>query len=286
MQSQKTNILYLTTRCNLECIYCYESKKRNSPEFEHFAVTEEQIDEFVARLEEDEGEVKSSTIVIMGGEPTLAMDELRYLIDAIIASSRKMDKQYFASFTTNGVLLNNSKFYDELLALFEYSGLNDFHITLEISYDGIGQEMRPFPNGESSRDVVESVLHKLNDQNYPFKLSYTVSEKNYDKLYDEAIYFFENYPSLNKISFSFAFERLDQHLGQNFGFKLKDAYRPIMRKLYLYYRKPICGIACASGKEAGCEECNKGNFDGNRYLSPTMGILEKDKFTEDNFGQF
>ena len=284
---QKTNIIYLTTRCNLECEYCYESNKRNQPDFKHYSVTKQQIDDFVEELEITEGNVKSTTIVIMGGEPTLAIDELEYLIQSLIKSSKKMDKQYYATFTTNGVLLNNDEFYKKLLGIFSESSKKGFGLELEISYDGIGQDLRPFPNGMDSREIVEGVISKLSNDKFPFRISYTVSEKNWDKLVEETIRIFEKYPTCTKVSLSFAFERIDQFLGDGVGFLLKDEYRPVMRKLYEIYGKPICGVACrGEDHDYGCTECDKSTFDGNRYLSPTKGILTKEKYTEDVFGQF
>jgi len=285
-KTQKTNIIYLTTRCNLECEYCYESNKRNQPDFQHYEVTKKQIDDFIEELETTEGEIKSTTIVIMGGEPTLAITELEYLIESLLNSSKKLDKKYYATFTTNGVLLNNQSFYDKLLKLFDESDEKGFRLELEISYDGIGQDLRPFPDGSSSKEIVESVIDKLTHDKRPFRISYTVSEKNWDKLVEEAILIFEKYPTCIKISFSFAFERLDQYLGDGVGFKLKKDYKSIMRELYKIYHRPICGLACGEGQEYGCLECDKSTFDGNRYLSPTKGILTKEKFTECEFGQF
>ena len=283
---QKTNIIYLTTKCNLECEYCYESHKRNQPDFKHYTVTEEQIDEFIAELEENEGDIQSTTIVIMGGDPSLAVPELKYLINAVIKSSKKMNKQYYATFTTNGVLLNNSEYYDQLLKILNDAEKDGFTLKLEISYDGIGQELRKYPNGQSSQKEVENVLARLKNEERPFRISYTVSEKNYDKLVEEAVRIFETYPTCDKLSFSFAFERIDMHLGGGVGFQIKDEYKPIMRELYKVYGIPICGLACGEGQEYGCLECDKSTFDGNRYLSPTKGILTKEKYTEDNFSQF
>lgn len=283
---QKVNIVYLTTKCNLECEYCYESNKRNQPDFEHFTVTQKQIDEFIDELEEREGGIKSSTIVIMGGDPSLAIPELEYMVEKVLESTKKMNKDYYATFTTNGVLLNNDEYYKKLWHILDYSTKNGFRLELEISYDGAGQELRKFPNGSSSRQIVENVLDKLTEDKRPFCISSTVTEKNYDILVEEAIRMFETYPTCINLSFSFAFQRLDDYLGTDAGFKLKNAYMPVMRELYKIYKIPICGLACGQGKYEGCDDCDKSTFDGNRYLSPTKGILTKDQYTEDEFGQF
>ena len=286
MDTQKTNIIYLTTKCNLECDYCYESNKRNQPEFEHFTCTEEQIDEFIDELEVTEGKIQSTTIVIMGGDPSLAIPELEYLIAKVLESTKKMGKHYYACFTTNGVLMNNDAYYKNLMGIIKKATADGFAMEIEISYDGIGQELRKYPNGQTSRKEVEAVINKLNDDKHDFCISYTVSEKNYDKLIEEAITIFEKWSYCHNLSYSFAFERIDEHLGPNFGFQIAEEYKPSMRELYKIYGVPICGLACGAGNEYGCLDCDKSTFDGNRYLSPTKGILTKDKHTEEKFSQF
>ena len=283
---QKVNIIYITTKCNLECEYCYESNKRNQPDFEHFTATYKQIDEFIEELERTEGDIQSTTIVVMGGDPSLAVPELEYLIAKVLESTKKMNKHYYATFTTNGVLLNNDVYYKKLLKVLDDSTKNGFKFDLEISYDGIGQELRAFPNGKSSRAVVENVLAKLEKDKYKFCISCTVTEKNYDKLVEEAVRMLETYKSCINLSFSFAYERIDQFVGDGAGFEYAEKYKPYMRELYKIYGIPICGLACGEGHEYGCLDCDKSTFDGNRYLSPTKGILTKDQYTEDNFGQF
>jgi len=286
IDTQKVNIVYLTTKCNLECEYCYESNKRNQPDFVHYTVTKDQIDDFISELEKREGMVQSSTIVIMGGEPTLAIPELEYFIDKVLESSKKMNKQYYATFTTNGVLLNNDNFYCKFLELVKYSKENGFNLELEISYDGIGQELRPFPDGSSSVDIVSGVIEKLSNDKILFRISYTVTEKNYNMLVEEAVKIFEKYKTCIKLSYSIAYQRLDDNFGSGFAKRLVGMYKPIMRELYNIYHIPICGLACGEGEYNGCNECNKSTFNGNRYLSPIQGIITKDQYTEDVFGQF
>ncbi len=283
--SQRTNILYLTTKCNLECEYCYESSKRNEPGFEHFTVTREQIDEFMEVLEFKEGNVKSTSVVVMGGDPSLALDEYFYFCDKLIESGKKLGKEYYGIFTTNGVLLNNEKYYKDFMERWnknDEKGKGIVRWSLEISYDHIGQYLRCFPNGKDSTEIVASVLGKLERDKMTYRISATVTEANWDKLVEESIYFFEKYEYINHLSFSFAFQRLDTHFRRpGFGFKLKSDYEPVMNELYKIYKIPICGLACEE-----CQECDNSNFEGNRYLSPTTGITIADSITNKEFRQF
>lgn len=277
---QMTNIIYLTTKCNLDCSYCYEANKRKAPGFKHFNVTTEQIDEFVKELEEREGQVPQSTIVIMGGEPTLAINELEYLIEKIIESTKKMGKLYFAKFTTNGIMLNIPKFYKKFWDLVEYSTNNGFRISLEISYDGLGQCERKTVSGDSSIDLVESAITKVDQDGKYYCISYTVHEKNWWLLAEDAIRIFERFPNVDRLSFSIAYQMLD-NVKPGLGVAIYKEYTPIFRQIFEHYKKPICAFVC---KECGI--CDKGNFTGNRYCSPTKGIMTAKKRTEHEFDQF
>lgn len=279
---QRTNIIYLTTKCNLACAYCYEG---NGDEFyekyPHVFVSNEQIDEFVNEMEIREGSVASSSISFMGGEPSLAYDQLVYFVDRIIASSKKMNKQYHAVFTTNGILLDTPEYYKKFIALLEYSRRNGFYINVEISYDGVGQDLRVFPNGISTKDTVLRVINKLESDGHKFRISCTVSEKNYNVIVEQVILFLESYKNLINVTCSIAFERLDQFLGPDAGFRIRRELKPYMKELYKIYDVPICGLACGA-----CTRCNKENFEGNRYMSPTKGLMLGDEETVGKFEQF
>jgi len=284
-QTQRTNILYLTTDCNLDCTYCYEANKRNQEGFVHFELTEAQIDEYVEEIERTEGTVKSSTVVIMGGEPTMAHAQIEYVIEKMIQSAKKLNKGYYCTFTTNGIKLGNSAYYKKLMDLFQYANENGFTIIPEISYDGkYGQKNRVFPNGTDSTEIVKGVVHKLNKDGIKFDISAVVTDLNHDKLIEETIRFFETYKnSLNKLTYSFAHQELDTAFGLGYSRQIMKEYRPYMVQLFKKYNIPICPLTC--GADA-CTRCEKGNFIGNRYLSPTLGILTKDQHTEEAFSQF
>ena len=67
----KTNIMYLTTRCNMDCRYCFEKKRRDEPSFQHNDMSKHEIDDFLNEILEREYDAPNHTIVIMGGEPTV-----------------------------------------------------------------------------------------------------------------------------------------------------------------------------------------------------------------------
>jgi sulfatase maturation enzyme AslB (radical SAM superfamily) len=279
--SQMTNVIYLTTDCNLDCEYCYEANKRKAEGFVHFTLTEQQIDEFIVEIEKREGDAKCSTIVLMGGEPTMAMGAMKYFVEQCIESGKRLNKLYHAKITSNGLNLLSDKFYKEFFELLRSK--EDYHhfgFTLEISYDGVGHDRRKKLNGKSSKEQIEQVLEKLNKDKIPFHISYTVHEENWDKLHEDAIRIFEKYPAVERIQFSIAFQMLD-NVKLGLGMTLRQEYKPIMKEIYAHYGKPVCAFVCGE-----CKQCDKSNYTGNRYLSPTKGIMTAKKRTEKQFDQF
>ena len=284
MSEQRTNVLYLTTECNLSCLYCYEHLKKQEGDFEDFTVTKKQIDDFVTELELQEGDINNTTVVVMGGEPTLALEEFDYLCTKLNESGEKLEKTYYGCFTTNGVKMYTEKGYNEIMDLIKKHRTKHIQLELEISYDRSAHDQRIYHNGKSSREHVETVLKRLNKEKSEFCISCTVTEKNWDILLEEAIYMLEENPYCTKLSFSFAYELLDNYFQKPyFGEQIKEEYMAPMRELYLKYKVPICGLACGEGY---CELCDNSNFAGNRYLSPTKGILIADSTTYRKFNQF
>lgn len=275
--SQRTNVIYLNTDCNLRCEYCYESSSRDGlPDQTH--LTTEGIDEFLQEIAKRESDT-ISTIVIMGGEPFLRFDLVQYIV---ARSLQFPDKQWGISLITNGTLFT-SKRIKKLKELFDLCDrYKRTHLSVEVSYDGSGQSRRPWPDGSSSGPVVEEALDKLIDHNIPFGISYTVHGDNCDFIIQDSIKIFERWPYINKLVLSFAFEDLDKKFNkQNSGQDLQKRLHPYLKELYNIYKIPICAMVCGL-----CQLCDKANFTGNSYLSPTTGISYDKKVTEHKFQQF
>jgi sulfatase maturation enzyme AslB (radical SAM superfamily) len=279
---QKTNIIYLTTRCDFSCQYCYERTIRETQDFQHKDVTEKDIDEFLDEIEQREGSDAVSTIVIMGGEPLLKFDMFKYLCEQCV----ERDHKYSVLITTNGSLLNNDKFYQKFKDLI-IDTREKMPLSLEISYDGSGHDHRVFPNNSPTKEIVENAMNKLNTDNIQFRISYTVHELNWKNIINDTVEILERYPNnLEGIKYSFAYQRLDDYVGKQkgivrFGKNYEIILREPMNKIFEKYNKILCSLACQV-----CQKCDKSLFDGNRYLSPTKGIFELPKYTENNFQQF
>lgn len=98
---EKTVTLTLTANCNLSCVYCYETHKRNSMSFD----TEKKI------LDSEFTELKSDdymTIDFFGGEPFLEFELIKKIVEYVQEQDRNgrfLPKCRFCA-TTNGTLIH------------------------------------------------------------------------------------------------------------------------------------------------------------------------------------
>lgn len=164
--------LFLTSRCNLACRYCYADagkKKRDMP----IAVAKAAID-FVA---ENAGRMGSPNFAVGfhgGGEPTLAWD----LLVACVAHAQKRAEagglavELFIA--TNGALSPEKREY-----------LATHFTTLNVSLDGpkdIQDFHRPFANGKGSYDMVAETLLFLERHGVDYGIRSTVTQSTVERL--------------------------------------------------------------------------------------------------------
>jgi MoaA/NifB/PqqE/SkfB family radical SAM enzyme len=202
----------------------------------------------------------------MGGEPTLRMD----LVEYIVEKAEKLNHKFALTITTNGLLLN------PYLEKFKKWTNNYNHFTLEISYDASGQFRRKFPNGKSSRKVVEYSMVRCIEANIPFKISYTLHTGNIDNFVKDIIYIMEKYGKhITSLKVGVAFKEISNHFGD---IDIVKKYKPYMKQIYKMYGIPICDFVCGD-----CGICDKSSFVGNNYLSPKSGIIKSEKKTQKEF---
>ena len=130
--SEKTvsNILYLTSACQLACKYCYEADKRKKLK-EDFWISEEQLKEALDFFKDHN--IENRNALLFGGEPLLAWDKIKFAVDYVL-NTLKFD--YFGfDIITNGIKLADEAFFVEFFNSFN----NRIRLKLEISYDGKGQ---------------------------------------------------------------------------------------------------------------------------------------------------
>lgn len=275
---QRTNVIYLNTDCNLRCEYCYEGDSRlGLPD--QADCTPDKLDEFLTEISKREIGL-TSTVVLMGGEPFLRFKLIEYTVLKAIDLNKPGGWGF--SLITNGTLLTN-KTVIRFKKLMDLASKFQTNISFEISYDGSGQYRRKWPDGSNSKEKVEAGIDMLVKHEIPFKISYTCHIGNYKNLVEDCIYIFEKYPAPlhYRMTVGYAYEDLDLTLGKGAAFKIRKDFIPESIKLLDKYGIPICGNTCGY-----CTICEKSNFVGNSYLSPTTGITYEKKQTGHEFRQF
>ena len=173
-------LISLTNDCNMLCQYCYYSSggRKN----EHLSKSD--IDVVVQRLYKNAAILKLGGVngvivtvnVIGGGEPTLAWEQIEYLVSSLnrLKSSTKID--YFLSISTNGVL---PEYKAQYLA-------ENFH-SIQVSFDcveDIQNIQRPMFDGSPSYDLVEKTINYFDENGAKYGVNSVVSPVYYGRLFD------------------------------------------------------------------------------------------------------
>lgn len=172
---------WLTSSCNMKCIYCYEgeNKKRVKMNTQTMDRALELIIEYMKELQD-----KYLWIVLHGGEPFLAFEEMKYLVEK--AKTRAEQHQISISFsaTSNGTLLN-----DEMI-LFIQQEIDDF----TISMDGNAKTQnysRPFADGRATFEIVEKNLRKILKVKPDLRVRMTYNHQTVKDLYENVRFLVE-----------------------------------------------------------------------------------------------
>jgi len=154
----KTLILEITEECNLRCTYCVFDEKHifernHSNQVMPLELAYEAVQDFYSRTSRDEG-----YIVFYGGEPLLAMNTIKKIVDY---ANKISNNRLKFSLTTNGLALSESKF--------DYFIKNNFLIT--VSLDGNKEthdKQRITATGKGTFDAIVRNLRKLKLHNEDF----------------------------------------------------------------------------------------------------------------------
>ena len=149
-QKRKTFSFWIhsTDRCNLRCSYCYVIKGRRK--LTH-AVSTALIDTIVR--DADTLAVKEIHFKFAGGEPTLALPQIIFLLDQAKARLSPLGLRVSASIITNGILIT-----PKLVA-----AIKKYSLSVMVSLDGIGEynDARHYADGRSSYDDVVVGIDRL-----------------------------------------------------------------------------------------------------------------------------
>lgn len=172
--------IWVTTRCNLYCDYCYEGK--NKADLDMNAETADKVLDFISGKIKQDGVNEKIKIVFHGGEPLLNISIIKYIMENITKFHSK--SEVFYSITTNGVLISESNI-DFLV--------NSFN-EISISIDGTAQTHdlhRKNASGKGSYNKVinnaKSLLQKRND----IRVRMTITPNNVENLFEGVCHLFD-----------------------------------------------------------------------------------------------
>lgn len=155
--------IFTTTRCNLECPYCYVKQDGRDMSDE----TYEKMNEIFLKMLET-GEKDYLIYRLAGGEPLLVFDKWKSHMDNFL--TKVGDKGSVA------IITNLTQLSDEVL---EWA--KDKNVSFSISLDGFSYS-KPFHNGESSAEIVKKNIDRVIAYNKPIEISSVIDKNSFDDI--------------------------------------------------------------------------------------------------------
>lgn len=169
------NVLYFTNKCNLACTYCYEDLPGRPPQI----LSKEDIEKSVDVILERESDPNNQTLIVLfGGEATLEWDNVCHCMNYAYAKK----KNIHFNLSTNGLRFLSQRFLNKVKNNYFYkAGL----MSIDISFDGVGNKDRIFHNGMDSTKTMLKIFSKLNENGVKYRIRYTIHGLNVDYLYED-----------------------------------------------------------------------------------------------------
>ena len=168
--------LYLTTRCNLNCSYCYENyTEKQDMDFK----TSKNIIDFIFKNDT----LNLIQIGFMGGEPLIKYDVLYQTVNYINKYYPTRLVRYYI--TTNGVLLTAE--------IVKFLSLNNFDIRISIDGDRDSTTINRMSKDISIYNKVIKNISMLETLKCNYSLRMTVGKNVIDRLFKNIKYLYENF---------------------------------------------------------------------------------------------
>lgn len=287
-----TNVIYITTRCNLDCKYCYEREARNKEGFVHKDYTDRLMDEITKDIEFRESGMNSN-FVLMGGEPMTRPDLVLKCLDKLYESNKLKGGGYAVNLVTNGTqIAMDPEIKEVVLEIFRRCKEYGIYLDFEISYDGSGHDLRVFAGTEeSSKPYTEQAMDWLYEQRLPFCVSYTVTSANHDKIIPDLVYILERWGKMltGICTGGYAYTELEanfnKHImvkdsaGKTWVDKHKEAMKPYTHAMFEKYGVSICATTCDI-----CRDCQPEEV-ANAYYSPGEGVQYAERISSKGYGE-
>lgn len=245
------NVLYFTNKCNLACTYCYEDLPGRPPQIMTKEEIRSSIDAIIARESPD----CQTLIVLFGGEATLEWENVCYAME--YAYSKKTNLHF--NLTTNGIKYLSQKFIDETINNVFYKKRM---LSIDVSFDGIGNGDRVFHNGKDSTGAMLQVLTNLVKNNVRYRLRYTIQKNNIDDWYEDAHHIIKTFKPIRFIT-SVAWDTLDKEVDYPKMQAVKEKFREdwIAKRITVPVCELFCDMCngCGERKELKTYFTNEGN---------------------------
>jgi len=269
-----TNIIYMTTDCNIACDYCYQTEDRAKNKTRK--ATKKQIDDFLYNLVKTEMNC-TSTVVVFGGEPFLEAENIFYMYDKAEQITKETGKTYSFCTDTNGIWFSKESNLKRYISTVR--SMKNL-VSLEVSYDGSSNLRRVDKTGKSTTPIVKKVLHRLKEENFKFHLRYTIHKETLKTFKQDIVQLskFMSYHPDNRIVISLFDNEIEEVTGKQTKYYTQEMY-PFIKAVYSTYGVPICELVC--------NECNKCTFNKDKVNSYTVpGYDDIVKFESKTAGDF
>ena len=200
--------LLITTKCNMGCTYCFEKVKSNK------TMSKSMIDEFVKQL-------PSKEIMLFGGEPFLAIEEITYLYDEIEKSdlTDEVKQRALKSFTTNSAIITNATLIEKNLDI-----IKKYNLKFQISIDGpeeLNDLCRIYKDGSGTYSDIMKNIQICIDNDINWVIHGAVARNNLINLSN----LFDFYWDMSKRQNKNDLEKAIASIGSNiFQFTFEDEY--------------------------------------------------------------
>lgn len=243
-----TYINVLTTLCNFDCTYCFETNKE---EVKHQTI--EDIKNWLDDIAEKENHNDPVTVVFFGGEPMIRFDLIKYIVNYGI---EKYPGKFWWYMTTNGSLL--LKNIMELIDLRNKSIQNNTDFVINVSFDGFRDTGRRYKNGKMVLYDTMFVLDYLDYLKFNYHISYTVGKLNYQHIVKDLNNIFNRWSTCERISLNWDYSNLKTNIDD-----LKNNIKNDLVNIYDKYKRPICFELCNI-----CLKCKKEPNSNDVYKFP------------------
>lgn len=168
--------IWVTTKCNMRCSYCYEGSEKDN-----FVLDKNAADEIIRFILSKISKSEVTIIDFHGGEPLLNFSAIKYIVEKLENEYSEYDFIY--GITTNGII-NTLDILDFLAKNFSYS--------LSVSLDGTRNahdSNRLLTSGESSyyKAMNTALMLLKNKKRHDLRVRMTVVPNNVEELAEGVI---------------------------------------------------------------------------------------------------